>query len=98
MKRYIWIFALVVVAALLIYFLWGCASKAASANDECAMANAKAELFQRAIDEFGALTPDDAALLWGKGVKERNGALQYAVMSNELKKLYKEHLGSPVRG
>jgi hypothetical protein len=91
-KRYIWIIAVVVVAALLIYLLWGYASKAASANDKCAMANAKAELFQRAIDEFGALTPDDAALLWGKGVKERNGALQYAVMSDELKKLYKEHL------
>lgn len=92
MKKYIWIIAIVIIAALLVYFLWGCAKNVVSNNDECAMANAKAELFQKAIDEFGALTPDDAALLWGKGVKERNGALQYAVMSDELKKTYKEHL------
>jgi hypothetical protein len=91
-KKYICIVALVILAALLIYLLWGCVNNSAENNDECAMANAKAELFQRAINEFGALTPDDAALLWGKGVKERNGALQYAVMSDELKALYKEHL------
>lgn len=92
MKRYIWIIALVLIAALLIYFIWGWIGKGAERNDECAMANAKAELFQKAIGEFGALTPEDAALLWGKGVKERNGALQYAVMSDELKEKYKEHL------
>lgn len=92
MKKYIWIIAIVVIAALLIYLLWGFANKVVSNIDEFAMSNAKVELFQKAIDEFGALTPDDAALLWGKGVTERNGALQYAVMSDDLKKIYKEHL------
>jgi hypothetical protein len=92
MKKYIWIIGIVVVAVLLIYLLWGCVKNVVGNNEECTMANAKAELFQKAIDEFGALTPEDAALLWGKGVKERNGALQYAVMSDELKKIYKEHL------
>jgi hypothetical protein len=66
--------------------------KPSKAEEQCALANAKAELFQKAIDEFGVFTPDEAALLWSKGVKERNGALQYAVMSDELKALYKEHL------
>ena len=92
MKKYIWIIAMVVIAGLLAYLLWGCASKVASSNDECTEANAKAELFRQAIDEFGALTPENTALLWGKGVAGRNGALQYAVMSDELKKVYKEHL------
>ena len=92
MKKYIWVIGIVVVVALLTYLLWGCAKSVASNNAECTAEKAKAELFQMAIDEFGALTPEDAALLWGKGVKERNGALQYAVMSDELKKLYKEHL------
>ena len=92
MKKYIWIIALVVIVVLLVYILLGCVSTVGNNNDEYAMANAKVELFQRAIDEFGTLTPDEAALLWSKGVKERNGALQYAVMSDELKKVYKEHL------
>lgn len=92
MKKYIWIIALVVLAALLIYFLWSCTGKAGQVKEDCAMANEKVELFQKSIGEFGALTSEDAALLWGKGVQERNGALQYAVMSDELKAAYKEHL------
>lgn len=92
MKKYIWIIAIVVIAALLGYLIWGFVSRAVSNNDECTAANAKAELLQKALDEFGALTPENAALLWGKGVKERSGALQYAVMSDELKKVYKENL------
>jgi len=91
-KKYIWIIALVLIAALVIYLLWGWIVKPNNENDACAMANAKAELFQKAIGEFGALTPENAALLWSKGVQERNGALQYAVMSDELKTVYKEHL------
>lgn len=77
---------------MIVVLLWSLVGKAAMRNDECAMVKAKAELFEKAIGEFGALTPDDTALLWGKGVQERNGALQYAVMSAELKKAYKEAL------
>ena len=92
MKKYIWIIGVIAIAVLLGYMLWGFAARAASNNEACTEANAKAELLQRALNEFGALTPENAALLWGKGVKERNGALQYAVMSDELKKVYKENL------
>jgi hypothetical protein len=92
MKKYIGIIGIVVIAVLLVYLLWGFAGRAASNNEACTAVNAKAELLQKALDEFGALTPENAALLWGKGVRDRSGALQYAVMSDELKKIYKENL------
>jgi uncharacterized membrane protein len=91
-KKYIWIVALVVIIVLVAYLLRGWIGKTNKVDEQCTLANAKVELFQKAIGEFGALTPEDTALLWSKGVQERNGALQYAVMSDELKKAYKEHL------
>lgn len=42
-------------------------------------------LFKESINEFGAASPEDAVDLWAKGVKMRNGALQYAVLSKSLK-------------
>jgi hypothetical protein len=37
-------------------------------------------------DALASTTPGEAVEKWAKGVKERNGALQYAVLSPELKK------------
>lgn len=54
--------------------------------------NAKASLFKEAIDEFGAILPEQAARLWARGVQNRNGALQYAVLGSELKKSYSEKM------
>lgn len=54
--------------------------------------NAKAKLFKEAVDEFGAISPEQAANLWAKGVQNRNGALQYAVLDNKLKKTYSENM------
>lgn len=54
--------------------------------------SAKAKLFKDAIDEFGAILPEQAAYLWAKGVKNRNGALQYAVLDNRLKEAYSENV------
>lgn len=90
MRKYIWIIALAAIAVFISCLLWGWSARLDKTQEDCAMANTKAGLFQKAIGEFGALTPEEAALLWGKGVQERNGALQYAVMSDELKKVYKE--------
>ncbi|MTK12592.1 MAG: hypothetical protein F8N39_11045 [Clostridiaceae bacterium] len=42
-------------------------------------------LFKESINEFGATSPEDAVDIWAKGVKTRNGALQYAVLSKSLK-------------
>lgn len=42
-------------------------------------------LFKDSINQFGATSPEDAVDIWAKGVKTRNGALQYAVLSKSLK-------------
>lgn len=42
-------------------------------------------LFKESINEFGATSPEDAVNIWAKGVKTRNGALQYSVLSKSLK-------------
>lgn len=52
----------------------------------------KASQFQDAINEFGAVSPEQSATLWAKGVKERNGALQYAVMDKKLKQKFSSNL------
>lgn len=48
----------------------------------------KTNLLTAALDEVGVCGPREAALLWAKGVKQRNAALQYAVLSHELKLRY----------
>lgn len=60
--------------------------------NSCNFIKAKADMFQQAIAEFGAISSDDAAFLWAKGVKTRNGALQYAVMDSNLKKIFSENM------
>ena len=90
MKKYIWVIVWILIAVLIVCAPWGWRSVR---NDgSCLEERVKVQLFQSAIGEFGALNANEAAQLWGKGVQERNGALQYAVMSDELKKIYKETL------
>lgn len=48
----------------------------------------KTMLLQEAMKEFGAHSPMEAAEIWAKGVKTRNGVLQYAVMDTKLKKTF----------
>ena len=60
--------------------------------NSCNFIKAKADMFQQAIDDFGAISPDEAAFLWAKGVKGRNGALQYAVMDSNLKKAFNDNM------
>lgn len=48
----------------------------------------RSRLLMEAMDYVGVCTPENAALVWAKGLKMRSGALQYSVMSHELKKEY----------
>ncbi len=67
-----------------------CASGALT--EDCNYSKSKASLFQEAINEFGATFPEQSVNLWAKGVKERNGALQYAVMDEKLKSKFSNYL------
>lgn len=48
----------------------------------------KEAMLMAALDEVGACSAEDAVLLWAKGVKLRNAAMQYAALSRELKRQY----------
>ncbi|MDD2377593.1 MAG: hypothetical protein PHD10_00910 [Bacilli bacterium] len=52
----------------------------------------RSDLLMDALNEVGVFDPKEAALLWGSGLKKRNAALQYAVMSSDLKKQYVKQL------
>lgn len=61
----------------------------------------KAKLFEEFAEKYDPKTPDEAAELWAKGVKERNGVFQYAVLNKGLKEQFKkkaEERGSWVTG
>lgn len=47
------------------------------------------KLLLEAVDSLGVYTPIEAAKVWGAGVKNRNAAQQYSVMTNELQEKYK---------
>jgi hypothetical protein len=50
------------------------------------------ELLLETMDTLGVCTPIEAARVWGTGVKNRNAALQYSVMTDELKEKYKAEI------
>ncbi|MGL5713083.1 MAG: hypothetical protein ACRCXT_20795 [Paraclostridium sp.] len=54
--------------------------------------NGKISLLEDAISELGASTPNDAANIWAKGIKVRNGYLQYYVSCNKMQEKFKEEL------
>lgn len=49
-------------------------------------------LLLRAVDELGVCTPEAAIQVWAKGMKSRNGAMQYSVMGSDLKRKYLRQL------
>lgn len=51
-------------------------------------------LAEEALKEFGAMSSEEAAKLWAKGMMTRNGVLQYAVMNKELQQDFKDHLSN----
>lgn len=50
------------------------------------------KLLFEAMDNLGVYTPTEVAKIWGSGLKTRNAALQYSVMNDELKEIYKIEL------
>ncbi|MBC2581872.1 DUF3298 and DUF4163 domain-containing protein [Clostridium sp. DJ247] len=68
-----------------VYSSYGISSQNTSQKDDINVMKTALNLFKNALEEFAAYSPEEAALLWAKGVKTRNGALQYSVLNNSLK-------------
>lgn len=47
------------------------------------------KLLLEAMNNLGVYTPTEVAKIWASGLKNRNAALQYSVMNDELKEKYK---------
>ena len=62
---------------------------AAYGQDETQVRNT---LLLQAMDVLGACEPKQAAEVWAQGVKQRNAAMQYAVMCQSLRKTYLQTL------
>jgi hypothetical protein len=56
--------------------------------------NNDAERISRLEEALAPATPYEAVQMWAKGVKTRNGALQFALYSSELKKQYYDEFSS----
>lgn len=52
----------------------------------------RSQLLKQATDSVGCCDVKSAARIWARGVEERNGALQYAVMTRQLKQAYASDL------
>lgn len=52
----------------------------------------RSELLLDAMDHVGVCTPQAAIQVWAEGMKSRNGAMQYSVMDEKLKKVYMKQL------
>lgn len=53
---------------------------------------ARIEILKKALDKFGGATPINTAQLWAEGVQKRNGALQYAVLCDNLKRNFEAEM------
>jgi hypothetical protein len=54
-------------------------------------------MLKDALNELGATTPKDAINIWSKGIKTRNGYLQYYVLCDHMKHEFKEELSKSQR-
>jgi len=59
---------------------------------------AQVELFQQALDKFGATSPEQVINIWASGEKMRNGVFHYAVACDELKSKFIKLWGEPKDG
>lgn len=53
---------------------------------------ANLRLYDEALRELGAPTPEATALVWAKGIATRNGVMQYSVLNNKLKEEFKKSM------
>ena len=56
---------------------------------------AQISFFDGALNEFGAVSPDQAVELWAKGDKTRNGVYKYSVSSDSVKEMLIKRWGKP---
>lgn len=65
-------------------------------NNDLKLQKSKAQiqLLKQVIEEFRAQTPEEAAEIWAKGEKTRNGVFQYMIACEELKNKIQQELGS----
>jgi hypothetical protein len=68
-----------------ISFLYGMNPKETVEKSDLDKLNIALSLFKSAVDELGSGSPEETVKLWANGVRTRNGALQYSVLSKELK-------------
>lgn len=52
----------------------------------------RSRLLTDAMNYVGVCTPEQAAEVWARGLKERSAALQYAVMNESIKSQYAQQL------
>ena len=52
-------------------------------------------LYNQALNEFGARNQEQAAEIWARGFKYRNGVMQYSVLCDDLKKDWIIKMGEP---
>lgn len=50
----------------------------------------RANLFEATLELFSIPSPKEVATTWAEGIKTRNGTMQYAVMSDQLKETFKQ--------
>ncbi len=79
---------LLLMAASLFALLSMIGFQSAPASASYSDLEVKTAMLTAAMDEVGVCSPRDAALLWAKGVKQRNAAMQYAALSGPLKERF----------
>lgn len=97
MKNLLRSFTIMIAVPIMAVFLFGGSAFAVSSkenslqtqpiNDQINLDMIKSQvgLFKDALDQLGAATPLQAAILWADGEKIRNGVYQYAAASKVLK-------------
>jgi len=91
------IVACIVVLSVVVFnfigyiFNWKYLSSFASAA-EINKFEVRSQLLTEAMKQVGVCTPEEAATVWANGLKMRSAALQYSVMTGELKKIYAQQL------
>lgn len=79
---------LIVLAAAILVVVAVIDRKESAVVSGCYTFEVKTVMLTGALDYVGVSSPQDAALVWAQGLKLRNAAMQYAVMTKALKEQY----------
>ena len=88
---------LFIVSLLIFQYIKVSAETFNTAPNNLSLQQIKAQiyLFDKALNEFGAISPEQAVDIWVKGFKNRNGVMQYSVLCDDLKKDWIKRIGDP---